>query len=336
MHLVLGTPGPVAQRVIVELVARGERVITLESEILPERWGAMTEEARGVFSTAVELLPGRSDHIDFGLSGGDYRRLLAEVRHIYLAESGATLKEHAEDSRLVRLAAEVREFVSAGGAPEGITFLSSLLVFGDTSRPVDESELFVLQGFADKHEKSLALAEQIIRSIEPYRALAIVRTAPIVAEEDYQEVLPGSVFAYLQSAVRSAGQEFDYVFTDLPTRWETVERATAALLSVKPAPVVNTLHLVDVDPLTDRQLVEWLAKRSNKIVRERHGSARAWATLTRSNFAGSRAVRGWGLLFSRSEAEAQIPDLLDRDEYETLSNIFPDAGAPLGVHTKVR
>jgi hypothetical protein len=226
-------------------------------------------------------------------------------------------------TRAVRQAVEVREFVRAGGAQDGVTFLSSLLVFGNARGTVSESDFQVGQRFSDEHEESLAVAEKIIQSQKDARPLLIVRTAPVVGDEETGELLPGSPLSHLVRLVERENQEKGWVFTDLPVHFETVGRAAAALALAKPISGKEVIHLVDVDPLSDRQLIFLVAERLHKHVFEVSARTRGWSSLSRTTYPGSRALSGWGLHFQRASAEARISSLLDRDQNAVLQKLLP-------------
>ncbi len=309
MHLVLGTPGPVAIRLMSRLIERGESVCTV------------APQGGQQIPNGVRLFVGEPTHIDFGLSGADYRALLSEVRAVFLAESAINSPTAVVNARHVRLAAELVEFIDAGGAPDGVSVLSSLLVFGSSQNRVSEEDFSLGQNFADSLEESLALAERIVRRVIGRCPLAIIRSAPVAIDQSTGTLIEGSQLAQLARVVDAAPFEFDQVFSNLPVRLEEVGRAVEALLSAERRRE-TVIHLVDKSPMTDRDLVQWLAARRGKKVREVLGSARPLAQWLRPNLPGGRVVRGWDLVFERSQAETHVLPLLDRDDRGLLESVF--------------
>lgn len=316
MYLVLGTPGPVAIRLMSRLIERGESVCTV------------APQGGHRIPSGVRLFLGEPTHIDFGLPGKDYQALLSGVSAVFLAETATASPAAVESARHVRMAAELAEFVDAGGAPDGVTFLSSLLVFGNLQCRVREEDFSLGQSFADPLEESLALAERIVRRIVGRRPLAIIRSAPVAIDEIEGTLIDGSQLAQLARVVDAAPPEFDQVFSNLPVRIESVNRVAEALLMTT-RDRETVVHLVDKAPMTDRDLVEWLAARRGKKVREVLGGSRPLAYWLRPNLPGGRVVRGWDLVFERTQASRHILSLLDRDEQQFLESAFPgvDAGA---------
>lgn len=318
MKLVLGTPDPVATFVVELLLSEGEEVVVL---------GALGDERKE--SAQFRSLLGDPASIDFGLGREEYAWLLREVESVYVAVSETEASEDLERSRAVRTAAEVSEFVKAGGAPGGVRFLSSLLVLGNASGSVSEDDFYLSQGFLDSHEESLAIAEKIIRALDGMRPLAIVRVGVLIGAERTGTLLDTSPLWQLHRSLSSESQT-TAVFSDQPVRLESVERAGRALLRLTPRVPSATYHLVDDMPLTDRQLVQFMAKRVGARVTEAQGGARALLSLTRTRLGGSRALRGWGLVIGRLRAEAELGDLLDRDEEAFFSAFFPEPKGATG------
>jgi len=315
MHLVLGYPGPVAQRVVALLLGRGEKVSVI-----------VDASSRRMVPDGVHVFEGVTTAIDFGLTGGEYARPVQDVDQVYCAEVPQRIPSDIEESPLVRCASELKELVKAGGARGGVRFLSSLLVFGDMKTPASEHDFDVDQGFSGAFEEAAALAEKLIRSVCGECAMSIVRIAPVVADEEAGTVFEHSPLGSLARAIDSALDGFEMAFTDAPIRFETVERAAQALIASSPSSPLQVLHVVDEEPLSDRQLVGWLANRANREVREVSGAWKPLLALMRSEEPGGRAFSGWDLLFSRSEAERAIPELLDRDDQELLGRLFPQPG----------
>src|SRR5690606_3727309 len=198
------------------------------------------------------------------------------------SKQSASKQGDAENSRIVRVAAEVKEFVKAGGARGGVRFLSSLLVFGGATGRVTEDDFHVGQSFRDIHEESLAVAEKLISSVKLQCPLAIVRTAPVVGDEVAGTLLSGAVSRLIRE-IESAPLDKSYVFSEHPIRFDTVERVARALLKVAPKDGGTVIHLVDNSPPTDSQLIEWLSIRVHKRAQRAElgpfllQGARAWS-----------------------------------------------------------
>lgn len=311
MHLVLGTPNPIALRVVELLAARGRSIVVVGSP-----------EVRGLLPDGVELCVGDSANIDFGLAGTRYRELLTSVEEVVLADTAYVSSGEVERNRFVRQAAEVAEFVKAGGAKDGVRFLSSLLVFGNARGEVSEDEFEIGQGFRDEFEESLAVAEKIVRGIGHRCPLSILRCAPVAGDERNGELIPGAPLSHLARQIKNASGDSRYAFSDHAVHFETVGRAAEALVRLDPERHMCVAHLVDKNPLTDRILIQWLARAANKTIHEVVPGARAWSVWTRASYPGSRSLSGWGLRFAREHAEERFLELLDPDREELLEQLF--------------
>lgn len=310
-HLLLGYPGPVAARVLAEREQSSVPIAVLGQGFDPHG-----------LPEGVRWIDGEPTSIDFGLSGSEYASLVATVTELTLAETASRSIREIESAPLVRKAAEAVEFVRAGGARGGFRFLSSLLVFGDAQGPLSESDFHVGQSFESRGEEALAVAEKVVRSAAHLVPLAIVRAAPIVGDEETREVFEHSALSRLVRRIATGGDDLPYSFSDLPVWIETAGRAARALRLAKPKSGCQTYHLVDAEPLTDRGLLTWLAARFERSITEVSAGSSAWAP--RLRFAGGdhRAVRGWGVHFERSNAEAELRVLLDRDQIALLQTFF--------------
>lgn len=311
MYLVLGIPDPVALRAAEYLAARGESVCALGGR-----------EVRPLLPAQVDLLIGDPASIDFGLSGADYRALVSRVDELVLADTSYVSSGDVEQGRLVRQAAEVAEFVQAGGARAGVRFLSSLLVFGSADSAVSEDDFEVGQRFRDGYEESLAVAEKSIRRLRSSCPLAIVRTAPVCGDERTGELIPQSPLAHFSRQIESGIGDRGYTFLDLPIYFETVERAAQALVRVEPKAVPSVVHLVDQNLLSDRELILWLARAASKPVHELPTSARPWSSFNRQSYPGDRSLSGLRPRFARRRAEELLGDLLDREPLAVLEALF--------------
>jgi hypothetical protein len=90
---------------------------------------------------------------------------------------------------------------------------------------------------------------------------------------------------------------------------------------------LKVAHLVDEQPLTDRELVLFIADRLGKMVRESQGRASGWRKWVRPSYGASRSVRGWPLEFGREVAEREFRELLDRDDRVSLAKVLKGEGA---------
>lgn len=284
--LVIGSDGALTEPIVRALQERGREVSVVG--------------ASG-FGKAVEW-GGNARAIDFGLSGVKYEELISSTARLIVAvEPDRSRFRDPASSQHVRAAAEALEFVRAGGAPEGVTFLSSLLAFGTALGTVGEGDFNVGQGFASPLEESLALAEKIARRSRAYTAcLGILRAAPIIGNSERGVLDRGSLFAEVVNLSKSGTLHSETIWTDKPFVFETGERVGARLEKMSSLCHDGVVHLFLRNAPTDREVFEWLtANRPSDPSR----SGRLFGFLKRpaqvSLTSPERRAFGWALRFSR-------------------------------------
>jgi len=320
-HLVIGYPSPLATCVVRRLVERGDVVVVVCSS------GVQLEPG-------VDCLVGDVARIDFGLSGEQYNHLRRIVRRVTVVES---TEQHAqgrihfrelETARPVRVAAEVSEFAASAQQLDSLVYLSSLSIFGEKKGTIFERDFLVQRSFAERRDEVLAVAEKQIHNIESKVPIAVVRIGGLVGSEITGELLIGSELARVAQYALAAPDECEFVFSDRPLHFETLERAAEILLRVDAQSPAVALHIVDDDPWTDRQLVQWLFEHVQKRAVEVQRGPGAVSQLLRVATAQPGRVRTLLAEFERTEAVRQFGPLLNRDVSKTLSRLFQRA--PLG------
>jgi len=173
--LLTGFPASRARNLLQELTRRhpdAEVVALVHPSRLPEA-RAVADELGLADTGRVTLLEGDPCAMDFGLPGAEYLRLSARVRVVHGAYS-ITDPDVADgvESLNVGAARELVEFARAAPGLERLVLYSSVFVSGDRSGHVAEDELEAGQGFRNPTERSLAIAERIVRKSElPFNVL---------------------------------------------------------------------------------------------------------------------------------------------------------------------
>lgn len=314
-HLVIGYPSPLATCVVRRLVERGDVVVVVCSSSAQRESG-------------VECLVGDAARIDFGLSGEQYNHLRRIVRKITVVEGteqhaqGRVNFRELETARPLRIAAEVSEFVACAQQLDALVYLSSLSIFGEKKGPVLERDFWVPRSFTERRDEVLAVAEKQIHNIASKVPIAIVRIGGLVGSESSGELLIGSELARVAQFALAAPDECEFVFSDRPLHFETLERITEILLRVQAQSPAIALHIVDDDPWTDRQLVQWLFEHVQKRAVEVQRNSGTVSQLLRVASAQPGRVRTLPAEFERAEAMRQFGALLNRDVATTLTRLF--------------
>ncbi len=314
--LVLGLPGQVASCLVQRLLAEGESLCV----IAPPHFDTTSWPD-------VTVYRGDLTAIDFGLSGAEYLALAAEARQvIYAAEPRHVEGERLERSFAVRSAMELLEFSLAGGARDGVVFSSSLLCLGTPKQPVSEGALAIDQEFPSKYEESLAIAEKIVRRIDPSCPLSVVRSAPVAGNALTGELAPEAPLTRLAARIRASPLLSEIAYRDEPVRFETADRLAEALARLSRTPVSTTVHMCDEVALTDRMLIEFLLSRLGRA----GGGPGPMPFRTRMSLPevpASYSVLGWPARFEREQAKRLLGDLLDPQPFSVLEAFFPPSAA---------
>lgn len=219
----------------------------------------------------LSLLTGDAAAMDFGLSGGEYRELLASVGRLF----------HVAQVTYPGADREMAERVNLGGARETVEFtknatrLKSALVFssagvsGNRTGLVRETDLSAGQTFRTPVEASLARAEKLLSRYMPELPITIVRPTQIVGDSRTGEVDRFDGPYLLILLIVSSPQELP---VPLPTRGDApmnlvpidyvVEAAWK--LTQDPRALGKTFHLTDPRPLSVRRVFELVATAGGK------------------------------------------------------------------------
>ncbi len=276
LTLVTGFPRLVAKLIARELVEAGDGPVALLVR------GRYLDDARRFVDSLgaggrVTLVEGDVTSIDMGLSGREYLSLARRVALVHHAAQSTY--EGADAAKVRRLNVqgthEVIEFARAAGelgrAPR-VVACSSTLVAGDHEGLVREEELEYGQAFRSEVERTLHLAERMLRRASPEVPVTIARPSIVVGHSQTGEVdvFDGPylfVLLLLSSPVD--------ITLPLPARGEIplnlvpvdyVARASVAL-GRNPAAAGRTVHLVDPYPLPSRRVFERVARAAGRRMR---------------------------------------------------------------------
>jgi nucleoside-diphosphate-sugar epimerase len=260
--LVTGFPALRARRIVAEIAARAasEPLVAL---VHPSR----TAEARAAADELgllgrLEIIAADPAAIDFGLPGAEYRALAARIRHVHAAYSivdpdvnGALL-----EATNVGAARELVEFARAARRLERVVLYSSVFVSGDRRGPVAETELESGQAFRNPAERTLAVAERMLkRSGAP---ITILRAGHLLDDKMAGLDRPSGPYLCVALCLSTAADTPiplpPFAEAPLPI---TPADFLARLGAVAPSrlPEGRTLHAIDPRPITLRGFVEQLA-----------------------------------------------------------------------------
>jgi len=268
LALLTGFPGFIGRRLARELLAAHPdlRIAAVVEESMLER---AREVAADVDAERIELLAGDIGERRLGLSAGDYERVRAEVTRVFHLAAIYNLAVPLTVAQRVNVdgTGNVLELCEAAERFEHLAYVSTAYVAGLRTGIVYEHELVMGQGFKNHYESTKFQAEVWVRELMHRVPTTILRPAIVVGDSRTGETekFDGPyymlrVIAQAQRAGRPVVQmgRADAPFNVVPVDY-VVEAIAAA--AYDPAAVGETLHLVDVEPMTARELLGLLSER---------------------------------------------------------------------------
>ena len=265
--LVTGFPGFIARRLVRKLLEADE---SLSIVALVER--RMADAAREVASAMdgerIELVAGDIGERRLGLDEGDYRRLAGSVSVVHHLAAIYDLSVPLEIAQRVNVdgTGNVLDFCRACKDFTGLQYVSTAYVAGERTGVVYEHELVVGQPFKNHYESTKFQAEIWVRELSGEVPSTIYRPAIVVGDSRTGATQkfdgPYYILRTISRSVRTrtpipqfgrSGAAFNVVPVDF------VVDAIAALSTDETANG-ETLHLVDTDPLTAKELTRILAR----------------------------------------------------------------------------
>jgi len=259
--LVTGFPGFIGRRLVRRLLDDGERVVALVER-------KMLDTARSVGGERVEVIGGDITERRLGLDDATWERLTADVTHVFHLAAIYDLSVPVEIAQRVNVdgTGNVLDFCRAARNLERLAYVSTAYVAGTRTGVVYEHELVMGQDFKNHYESTKFQAEVWVRELMDRVPTTIVRPAIVVGDSrtgetekfdgPYYILRTISTAARLRRAVVQFGRSAA-TFNVVP-----VDYVVAALVAAGRASeaVGETLHLVDTEPLSTRELVIALSR----------------------------------------------------------------------------
>ncbi len=267
LTLVTGFPGFIGRRLVKRLLDRDDeaRVVALVEERMLE---TAREVAAGIAAERIEVLAGDITDRRLGLSDDDYVRLAADVRRAFHLAAIYNLSVPREVAQRVNVdgTGNVLELCRAAERLERLAYVSTAYVAGLRTGVVYEHELVMGQGFKNHYESTKFQAEVWVRQLLDRVPTTILRPAIVVGDSSTGETEKFDGPYYLLRAISRAASmgrslpqfgRADGAFNVVPVDY-VVDAMVAA--ADDPATVGETLHLVDPDPLSSRELLDMLSE----------------------------------------------------------------------------
>jgi thioester reductase-like protein len=264
--LVTGFPGFIGRRLVRTLLAdhpRGRVIAVVE----PRMADTAREVADEIGSKRLEVLPGDITERRLGLSDEDWDRVTAAVTHVFHLAAIYDLAVPSELAQKVNVegTGNVLELCLAAKKLERLAYVSTAYVAGDRHGVVYEHELALGQGFKNHYESTKFQADVWVRELMDRVPTTVLRPAIVVGDSQtgVTEKFDGPyyllrVIARAEKLGRPVVQfgAAAATFNVVPVDFVVAAIAKCAYLD---AAAGETLHLVDPEPLSSRELVCALA-----------------------------------------------------------------------------
>jgi len=216
----------------------------------------------------VELLPGDISRRRLDLEPADWDRLRAEVRLVFHLAALYNLAVPVETAQRVNAegTGNVLELCLAADGLERLTYVSTAYVAGRRTGLVYEHELVMGQDWKNHYESTKFQAEVWVREVADRVPTTILRPAIVVGDsrDGATEKFDGPYYL-LRAIARAhrAGRPIaqfgraDASFNVVPVDFVVAAMAAAA---TDPGALGETLHLVDPDPLSTKELLGLLSR----------------------------------------------------------------------------
>ena len=265
--LLTGFPGFIGRRLAARLLEEeGLRLVALAE---PRMLEAATAAAAEMDAGRIEVLAGDISERRLALGDEDWERLTKEIRRVYHLAAVYDLAVPIEVAQRVNVdgTGNVLELCARAEKLERLAYVSTAYVAGLRRGVVYEHELVMGQGFKNHYESTKFQAEVWVRRYADRVPTTILRPAIVVGDSGTGETQKFDGPYYLLKAISRAertGQPLMHFgragspFNVVPVDYVVEAIATAAGL---PEAAGETLHLVDPEPLSARELLELLAER---------------------------------------------------------------------------
>jgi len=239
-------------------------------------------------ASRVNVLEGDVVAVDLGLSGKEYSQVTKESTHIYHMASRYFygMDENIAYKVNVRGTKNTIELAVNCKNLQRFNFYSTAFVSGNKEGTIMEDELIKPHKFNNHYEKTKYEAEKLVRSFMDKIPTSIYRPSIIVGDSKSGKIDKFKGPYYLIKLFM-----FSNITLPMPKNGKTpinivpVDFVINALyhLSLTPAAIGKTFHLVDPNPVTVKQIADILAQKTDKA-RKYHTIGKTSSTILNTVF----------------------------------------------------
>src|SRR3954447_8984215 len=266
-HFITGFPGFIGRRLVAKLLANDPqaRVVALVEEKMLD---TARSRADAIGAERIEIAAGDITDRRLGLDDATYDRLAGEVAVVFHLAAIYNLAVPLEVATRVNVdgTGNVLDFCRAATSLERLAYVSTAYVAGRREGIVYEHELVMGQTFKNHYESTKFQAEVWVRQLMDKVPTTIMRPAIVVGDSRTGETEkfdgPYYILRTIARAQRAGRAVVQFGASEATFNVVPVDYVVAAMAAAGTAPETagETLHLVDPDPVTTKQLVTVLSR----------------------------------------------------------------------------
>jgi thioester reductase-like protein len=266
VSLLTGFPGFIGRRLASRLL-EGDPDRRLVAVVEPRMLDAARSAAEETGGGRLEVIAGDIGEPRLALEDEDYERLCAEVRHVFHLAAIYNLAVPLTIAQRVNVAGtgNVVDFCLAAEGLERLAYVSTAYVAGRRTGVVYEHELVMGQEFKNHYESTKFQAEVWVREYMDQVPTTILRPAIVVGDSRTGETQkfdgPYYILRVIAEADRAGRAIPNFGRSEAPFNVVPVDFVVDAIAAAgsDPAAAGQTLHLVDPEPLSARELTAALS-----------------------------------------------------------------------------
>ena len=268
LAVVTGFPGFIGRRLVRGLL-EGDGEMRVAALVEERMLDAARQAASEIGENRIELLAADIGEQDLGLGGDDYRRLQEEAALVFHLAAIYSLSVPLQLAQRVNVdgTGNVVDFCLGAKSLQRFVYISTAYVAGMRTGTVYEHELVMGQDFKNHYESTKFQAEVWVQQkAVPRIPTTTLRPAIVVGDSKTGETQkfdgPYFILRTVAEAERNGRPVPQFGRDDAPFNVVPVDYVVAAILAAADDPAMEgeTLHLVDPEPLSARELVTTLSR----------------------------------------------------------------------------
>jgi thioester reductase-like protein len=262
-----GFPGFIGRR-LAHAIVDSEADARLTCIVEPRMEASAREAAAAIDASRIEVLAGDIADRRLGLSDADYDRLAAETTIVHHLAAVYDLAVPLELAQRVNVdgTGNVLELCTRCERLERLVYASTAYVAGTRRGVVYEHELVLGQSFKNHYESTKFQAELWVAGLMDRVPTTIIRPAIVVGDSQSGETQkfdgPYYLLRVVQTSERRGGPIPQFGRSHAPFNVVPVDFVVDAMLAAQgdPDATGRTLHLVDPEPISAREVLTLLAR----------------------------------------------------------------------------